>query len=248
MNFISFRLTIPKSTYYLCQVRFIHRSTRFIDSFHVQLYDLPQITDFPTVKPPFLLSYHRDKLREEALNKFQDHRKEYFQTKFGPLKVHPGTLMRVQYKYSKNDPVQEFVGVFLDIKRNSFDSTFTLRGKYFGVYCEMIFPMYSPLVTKVEVIKRHYTRRCKMFTIRWKPKNFFDYDLKNIKPENTEEQIANWSLDLLYPNGKRVREYPDFVHKSTAIINELKARKERGELPETYFIEDLKIDMDALPV
>jgi large subunit ribosomal protein L19 len=65
--------------------------------------------------------------------------------------------------------LQAFEGLVLARKHGtSASATFTVRKVSNGVGVERIFPLYSPLVDKIEVTKRAKTRRAKLYYVREK--------------------------------------------------------------------------------
>lgn len=70
---------------------------------------------------------------------------------------------------------QAFEGTILAVKHGSEPgATFTVRKVASGVGVEKIFPLYSPMIDEVEVLRRTRTRRSKLYFIRRKAA----YDVK----------------------------------------------------------------------
>lgn len=80
----------------------------------------------------------------------------------------PGDTVRVAYRVKEGNRtrVQNFEGLVIKVKRNRFNSSFTVRKVSFGVGVERIFPMHSPLIEKVEIVQRGRARRAKLYFIR----------------------------------------------------------------------------------
>ena len=65
--------------------------------------------------------------------------------------------------------LQDFEGLVLAVKHGAeAGSTFTVRKTIDGVGVERIFPLYSPLIDEVEIIRRARVRRAKLYHIREK--------------------------------------------------------------------------------
>jgi len=82
---------------------------------------------------------------------------------FGPgdtLKVH------VRVVEGNRERVQVFQGVVIRIKGSGVRETFTVRKVSFGVGVERTFPLHTPTVTKIEVVKRGDVRRAKLYYLR----------------------------------------------------------------------------------
>jgi large subunit ribosomal protein L19 len=82
----------------------------------------------------------------------------------------PGDLVRVSYRIIEGDSsrVQIFEGIIIAKERSktSFNSTFTVRKISHNIGVERKFPLYSPLVEKIDVVKRGSVRRGKLYYLR----------------------------------------------------------------------------------
>lgn len=79
-----------------------------------------------------------------------------------------GDTVRVNVKIKEGDKsrIQVFEGVVIAIKRNGLSSTFTVRKVSVGYGVERIFPLYSPTIQTIEVVKRGRVRRAKLYYLR----------------------------------------------------------------------------------
>ena len=85
------------------------------------------------------------------------------------LDLRPGNTVRVWQKIEEKGKtrLQAFEGLLIARKHgNEAGATFTLRRTASGVGVEKIFPLYSPNIDKVEVVKRAKIRRAKLYYIR----------------------------------------------------------------------------------
>lgn len=83
----------------------------------------------------------------------------------------PGDVVRVHRRIfdGKKEMTQLFEGVVLGIKgKQSASPTMTVRKVSHGVGVELVLPIYSPIVKKIEVIKKTKVKRSKMYHIRTK--------------------------------------------------------------------------------
>jgi len=80
----------------------------------------------------------------------------------------PGDTVKVSSKVVEGDKerTQVFQGVVIGVKNSGAGSTFTVRRVTYGVGVERTFPLYSPRVEKVEIVRRGKTRRAKLYYIR----------------------------------------------------------------------------------
>ncbi len=79
-----------------------------------------------------------------------------------------GDTVRVNVKIQEGDKyrIQVFEGVVIAIKRNGLSTTFTVRKVSVGYGVERIFPLYSPTIQTIEVVKRGRVRRAKLYYLR----------------------------------------------------------------------------------
>jgi large subunit ribosomal protein L19 len=80
----------------------------------------------------------------------------------------PGDSVRVHVRVREGDKerIQVFEGVVIQRRRAGAGSSFTVRKVSYGVGVERIFPLYSPLIAKLEVRARGKVRRARLFYLR----------------------------------------------------------------------------------
>lgn len=80
----------------------------------------------------------------------------------------PGDNVAVSYKIIEGDKerIQIFRGDVLQIKGQGATKTFTVRKMSSGVGVERIFPLYSPTIAEIKVLKRGKVRRAKLYYLR----------------------------------------------------------------------------------
>jgi large subunit ribosomal protein L19 len=79
-----------------------------------------------------------------------------------------GDTIKVHFKIieGKNERIQVFEGVCIAKKRGGIKKTFTVRKISYGVGVERIFPLNSPKIEKIEVVRRGRIRRAKLYYLR----------------------------------------------------------------------------------
>jgi large subunit ribosomal protein L19 len=79
-----------------------------------------------------------------------------------------GDQIKVHFKVveGENERIQIFEGIVIRIKGSGLSKTFTVRKISFGIGIERIFPIHSPRIDKIEVIKRGKVRRAKLYYLR----------------------------------------------------------------------------------
>ncbi len=80
----------------------------------------------------------------------------------------PGDTVKVHVKIKEGDKyrIQVFEGVVIAHKNNGISSTFTVRKVSSGYGIERIFPVHSPIIEKMEVVKSGKVRRARLYYLR----------------------------------------------------------------------------------
>ena len=113
------------------------------------------------------------------------------------LDLRAGDTVRVWQKIKDNEGkirLQAFEGLVLARKHGKREgATFTVRRVASGVGVEKIFPLYSPAIDKIEILKRSKVRRAKLYHIRDKVAKEISRQMRNVRmvrddvvPELTE--------------------------------------------------------------
>ncbi|WP_028877794.1 50S ribosomal protein L19 [Terasakiella pusilla] len=79
-----------------------------------------------------------------------------------------GDTLRVQVrvKEGERERLQAFEGVCIARKNDGINSAFTLRKISFGEGVERVFPLYSPNLAEIQVVRRGDVRRAKLYYLR----------------------------------------------------------------------------------
>ena len=79
-----------------------------------------------------------------------------------------GDTVRVHVKVREGDKerIQVFEGMVIGMHRGGARATFTVRKVSFGQGVERIFPLHSPTVDKIEVVRSAKVRRAKLYFLR----------------------------------------------------------------------------------
>ena len=83
-----------------------------------------------------------------------------------PFRVGDQVRVHVKVKEGDKERVQVFEGLCLRRWGSSAGETFTVRKISNGVGVERIFPVQSPLVTKLEILSRGFVRRARLYYMR----------------------------------------------------------------------------------
>ncbi|MDO5718035.1 MAG: 50S ribosomal protein L19 [Tissierellia bacterium] len=84
------------------------------------------------------------------------------------LKFNVGDTVRVHYRIKEGtrERIQIFEGTVIKKQGTNSRATFTVRRLSYGVGVERTFPIHSPRIEKLEVIRRGRVRRAKLFYLR----------------------------------------------------------------------------------
>ena len=80
----------------------------------------------------------------------------------------PGDTLRVSVKVIEGDRsrVQAFEGVCIARSNKGLNSNFTVRKISYGEGVERVFPLYSPTIAEISVVRRGDVRRAKLYYLR----------------------------------------------------------------------------------
>ncbi len=106
------------------------------------------------------LSFNADK------NEIDKKKNEAFYNRKSDLRI--SDLVKIYYKIieNKKERVQVYEGNIIAFKGKGLSRTFTVRKISYGVGVERIFPLYSPNIVKIELVKRGKARRSKLYYLR----------------------------------------------------------------------------------
>jgi large subunit ribosomal protein L19 len=80
----------------------------------------------------------------------------------------PGDTLRVHVKVKEGsrERIQVFEGVVIKRRGGGISETFTVRKISYGVGVERTFPLHTPKIDKIEVVRRGKVRRAKLYYLR----------------------------------------------------------------------------------
>ena len=92
--------------------------------------------------------------------------KEYMKTDVPAFDVGDTVRVSVKVKEGNRERGQAVEGIVIAKKNGSVRETFTVRRVSFGVGIERTFPLHSPRITAIDVIKHGKVRRAKLYYLR----------------------------------------------------------------------------------
>jgi len=83
-------------------------------------------------------------------------------------RIQPGDTVKVHVKVKEGEKerIQLFQGIVISIKGGGMRTSFTVRKVASGVGVERIFPLNSPTIDKMEVLRHGKVRRAKLYFLR----------------------------------------------------------------------------------
>jgi large subunit ribosomal protein L19 len=98
-------------------------------------------------------------------------------------KLRSGDVVRVHTQVSEGDKtrLQAFEGTILNVRGGGPSVTFTVRRETGNFGVERIFPLFSPLIQQIEVVKRQQVRRGKLTYLRQAGRRRFKEDMRSMQ-------------------------------------------------------------------
>jgi large subunit ribosomal protein L19 len=100
------------------------------------------------------------------MHSFIETQKEWLRKELPPFR--PGDTLRVAVRVKEGDKerIQAFEGVCIARRGSGVSETFTVRKISNGVGVERIFPVHSPMIAEINVLRRGRVRRAKLYYLR----------------------------------------------------------------------------------
>lgn len=100
------------------------------------------------------------------MNKLQEVEKEYLRQDIPDFRA--GDTLRIHVTVSEGDKqrIQVFQGVVIARRGHGTGESFSVRKISGGVGVERVFPLHSPVIDRVEVVRRGRVRRAKLYYLR----------------------------------------------------------------------------------
>ena len=99
----------------------------------------------------------------ELLKQFSE---KYMKDQAPSVSVGDTVRVHIRVKEGNRERIQAFEGIVIAKKNGSVRESFTVRRVSFGVGIERTFPLHSPRITAIDVIKHGRVRRAKLYYLR----------------------------------------------------------------------------------
>src|SRR3989344_1187306 len=116
---------------------------------------------------------------------------ETSQLKTGIPPIKSGDAVRVTQKIKEGDKerLSAFEGIVIAKKHGEgITGTVTVRKMVDGIGVERVFPLHSPVITKIEIIRKAKARRAKLYYIREKAAREIRRKMKSVFQEKVQEE------------------------------------------------------------
>ena len=103
-----------------------------------------------------------------TMNILKEIEKEQLKSNLPNFRVGDTVKVHVKVKEGNRERIQMFEGIVLKRQNGGIRETFTVRRIAYGVGVERTFPVHSPRIDKIEVLRRGKVRRAKLYYLRKK--------------------------------------------------------------------------------
>ena len=100
------------------------------------------------------------------LNLVNESTKDQLKTDLTEIKAGMTVRVDVRIKEGEKERIQIFEGTVIAKNNSGIAETFTVRRVAYGVGVERVFPVHSPSVAKVELVRKGQVRRAKLYYLR----------------------------------------------------------------------------------
>ncbi len=100
------------------------------------------------------------------MHPFIETQKEYLRGDIPPFRPGDTVRVNVRVKEGEKERLQAFEGVCIARRGSGVSETFTVRKISNGIGVERIFPMHSPMLGGISVVRRGRVRRAKLYYLR----------------------------------------------------------------------------------
>ena len=100
------------------------------------------------------------------MHPFIETQKEWLRKDIPPFRAGDTIRVNVRVKEGDKERVQAFEGVCIARRGSGVSETFTVRKVSNGVGVERIFPVHSPMIADLSVVRRRQVRRAKLYYLR----------------------------------------------------------------------------------
>ena len=120
----------------------------------------------PRSRNAFQRGMNTYKLGGTSMDLMKELNKELLATEKPQVDVGDTVRVHVKIKEGSRERIQVFEGIVIAKKHGGIEETITVRRISYGIGVEKIFPLYSPSIDKIEVVRHGAVRRAKLYYLR----------------------------------------------------------------------------------
>ncbi|MCL2080479.1 MAG: 50S ribosomal protein L19 [Oscillospiraceae bacterium] len=90
----------------------------------------------------------------------------HLKTDLNEIRIGSTVRVHIKIKEGARERVQVFEGTVIARQHGGISETITVRRLSYGVGVEKVFPLHSPLIAKIETVRRGRIRRAKLYYLR----------------------------------------------------------------------------------
>ena len=100
------------------------------------------------------------------MNKLQEVERAYLKTNVPEFRAGDTAKVHVKVSEGGKERIQLFQGVVIARRGSGTRASFTVRKISGGIGVERVFPLHSPVIDKIEIVRRGKVRRAKLYYLR----------------------------------------------------------------------------------
>jgi len=151
------------------------------------------------------------------------------------LGIRPGDTLKVHQKIVDKGKtrIQIFEGIVLARKHgDEAGATFTVRKVSSGIGVEKIYPLYSPLIEQIEIVKRAKVRRAKLYFIREKVAREIKRQMRRMSLVSMSTEAETDAVARMLAEAKVIEEAATAAEAEAIKVAEAKVATETSEVIE----------------
>ena len=115
---------------------------------------------------PHMVLHHVEWVMNRLMNQYEDGLRASLTTDVPDFRAGDGLRVHVKVKEGERERVQIFEGVCIARRMRGIHSSFTVRKVSYGEGVERVFPLHSPRLASIEVVRHGKVRRAKLYYLR----------------------------------------------------------------------------------
>lgn len=121
------------------------------------------------------------------MHPFIETQKEWLRANLPPFRAGDTLRVNVRVKEGEKERLQAFEGVCIARRGAGVSETFTVRKISNGIGVERIFPVHSPMIADILVVRRGQVRRAKLYYLRELTGKATRIKERKVRPASTEQ-------------------------------------------------------------